>query len=176
MAMEERLSPSFDWIKNGRRKSFFGDLWMHRNVLFDSKLGLPPMSFFRSNYIWFWSLGSQESNVVNGSWFGVETREIWSFEVKLRRVAYMSNSFCLIKLIFWATRWAWKLLNCGSYTGASFGKFWCQILVSSWRQLALVHNWKVVKNIPWPWDLFLNFLFLFLCILLYCMWWEVLSK
>ena len=46
MAMEERLSPFFDWIKNGRKKSFFGDLWMHRNVLFDSKLGLPLVSFF----------------------------------------------------------------------------------------------------------------------------------
>ena len=57
-----------------------------------------------------------------------------------------------------------------------FGKFWCQILVSSWRQLALVHNWKVVKNIPWPWDLFLNFLFLFLCILLYCIWREIFYK
>ena len=66
------------------------------------------------------------------------------------RIACGSNSFCLFSLIFWATCWAWKLLNCGSYTGASFSKFWCQILVLSRRQLALVHNWKVVKIIPWP--------------------------
>ena len=34
-------------------------------------------------------------------------------------------------------------------------KYWCQVM-ASWKPMALIHNWKVVKNIPWPWDLFLN--------------------
>ena len=90
------------------------------------------------------------------------------------KIAYESNTFCLFRLIFWATCWPWKLLNCCRYRGASFGKFWCQILLLSWRQLALVHNWKVVKIIPWPCDLFLNISFLW--ILLYCMRWKVFFK
>ena len=100
---------------------------------------------------------------------------IWSKFVQrvcYNGIEYRSNSFFLFGLIFLSTFWAWKLLNWDSYIGASFGNFWYQILVSSWRQLTLVHNWKVVKIIPCPWDLFLNISF-FLCILLYCMKWEV---
>ena len=95
-------------------------------------------------------------------------------EVCCNGIAYGSNSFCLFGLIFWAIFWVWNLPNCGSYTGASFGNFWWQILVLSWRQLALVHNWKVMKIIPWPWDLFLNISFLW--ILLYCMRWKIFFK
>ena len=89
---------------------------------------------------------------------------IWSKFVQrvcYNGIEYRSNSFFLFGLIFLSTFWAWKLLNWDSYIGASFGNFWYQILVSSWRQLTLVHNWKVVKIIPCPWDLFWIFHFFY---------------
>ena len=169
MAVQERLNPSFDW-----RESFFLDSWLHRNVHFDSNLELPLVIFL-----------GQNAYVLKRSKSGIEFRKrfmirswnegdmtIWSKAVQrvcCNGVAYGFNTFCLFGLIFWATSWAWKLLNCGNYTIASFGKFWCQILVSSWRQLVLVHNWKVVKNIPWPWDLLLNISFLMHIVTLHVM-------
>ena len=119
------------------------------------------------------SLGSQESNAITGSRFGVEMTEIWLFEGKLHRGYVVMGLhtgpilFCFFRLIFRATCWAWKLLNYGSYTRASFVKFWIQVLMLSWRQLSLIHNWKVVKNIPWPWDLLWNISFLMHIVILH---------
>ena len=159
--MQERLNPSFDW-----RESFILDSWLHRNVHFDSKSRLPPVRFLGKLHmvLKLRKSGTQlHKRFVIWSW-NKGDMVVWSKAAKrvcYYRIVYGSNSFCLFGLIFWATFWAWKFLNCGSYIGASFGQFWCQILVSSLWQLALVHNWKVVKNIPWPLDLFLNISFFY---------------
>ena len=43
-------------------------------------------NFPRENHLWFLSLGSEESNALNGSVFGVEMREIWLIEARLCKV------------------------------------------------------------------------------------------
>ena len=119
--------------KKGRkeeRRKLFLDPWLHRNVLFDSKFELPLVIFL-----------GQNAYVLKRSKSGIEFRKrfmirswnegdmtIWSKaaqRVCCYRIAYGSNSFCLFRLFFWATCWAWKLLNCGSHTEGSFGKSWC---------------------------------------------------
>ena len=47
MDVEERLNPSFDWIIIIKKVLFLWDPWLHSNIQFDSKSGLPLMIFFR---------------------------------------------------------------------------------------------------------------------------------
>ena len=42
-------------------------------------------NFPRENHLWFLSLGSEESNALNGSVFGVEMREILPIKTILRK-------------------------------------------------------------------------------------------
>ena len=66
-----------DWSKTTQ------SAWYHSDVNFDSKSGILLLSFFWENHIWFWILGSQESNALNISQFGIETRKVWPIQVML---------------------------------------------------------------------------------------------
>ena len=51
-----------------------------------AKIGDILNKFLWENHTWFWSLGSHESNASRGLQFGVEIREIWLIEIRLRKV------------------------------------------------------------------------------------------
>ena len=156
MVVEERLNPSFDWLKKKeRRKLFFFRSMVAQQYSIWLKIGACSCEFLMASCICFWILGSQESNSLNGLQFGVETKEIWSFEVKLRR-GYAVTGLHTGPILFaclgssFGPLLGLKVAKLWLLYRSFFGKFWCQILVSSWRQLTLIHNWKVVKIIPWP--------------------------
>ena len=70
----------YGWMKQGFTKCMAAQ-WRQ----FWAKIRANSSYFPKENNIWFWSLGIQESNALNRSQFGVETREIWPIKAMLRK-------------------------------------------------------------------------------------------
>ena len=182
--MEERLNPSFDWLKKKRKKGesfyfFFRSIAAQQCSIW-LKIGASSFEFLETIIIWFWSLGIHESNTVNGSWFGVGTREIWIFEAELRK-GYVVTRLHTGPILFvclgssfgplFGLESFWIVLAIQELLLASFdAKCWCQG-EDNWLWFTTGKLWKISLGHG------ISFwIFPFWCILLYCMWWEVLSK
>ena len=101
---------SYSWLNQDCAKSI-ATQWCWIQL----KIGAIFYKIFGENPIWFWILGSQESNALNGFQFGVETNEIWLIEARLHK-GHAIRRLSLGQLVF----------RClGSIFGPLFGLFFC---------------------------------------------------
>ena len=83
------MNSSFECIekKKGKRKKkkdfFFFSFMLAKKLSLWLQIKATSHKFLKVSYIWFWSLGRQESNASNSLQFKVETNKMWSFEEKL---------------------------------------------------------------------------------------------
>ena len=108
--------------------------------------------FLGASYIWFWILGSQKSNITKSSWFEVEMREIWPFEVNLcKGYAIMGlntgpiHFSCLGSSFYplFGLESCWIGVAIQELPLATFDtKYWCQV-EDNWLWFTIGKLWKL---------------------------------
>ena len=108
----KRKVESFLWLNNNNKKKmwewerffffFFLDPWLNKNVLFDSKSGLPPMSLLGQATYGF---EAYEFKNPTHKWFAIQSLSkgdivVWSKVAQMvwcYRITFRSNSFFLFR-------------------------------------------------------------------------------
>ena len=85
---------SYNRLKQGCTKSMIAQ-WCWIQL----KIGPIFHEIFRTNHIWFWSLGSHESSASNRLQFKFEMRETWLIEVRPRK-GYAIIGLSLGQIVF----------------------------------------------------------------------------